>query len=78
VLLESGKAWQLDTLECALFAQHFDKLLLLRSGLGVSVEIHYIIEVAGPCALGQRPEFFSEGLNIVIASTSMPSSGTSE
>jgi hypothetical protein len=64
--LEIDKARQFYAFESALFAQDLDKLLLLRSCLGVAIKIHYIVEIARPCAFGQRGEFFSERFDVII------------
>lgn len=64
--LDIGKLRKSDTLEGAFLAQHLNKMLLLGPGVGVPVEIHNILEVARPGALGQGSEFLSEGFDVVI------------
>jgi hypothetical protein len=66
VRLKIGKAWEFYAFEGALFAQHLDKLLLFRTSVGVSIQIHDIVEIARSGALGQRPEFLGESLDVVI------------
>ena len=62
----SASCGKLDALERTFLAQHGNELLLLGAGLGVSVEVDDVIEVARPGALGERPEFFGEGFDVVV------------
>ena len=47
VRLKIDKSWKLDTFEGAFFPQHRINGLLFGPGVGVSVEVHYVVEIAG-------------------------------
>jgi hypothetical protein len=66
VPLNVGKLRQRKPLEGAFLAQNVGKLLLLGAGLGIAIQIDDIVEVARPSALAQRPEFFSEGFDVIV------------